>query len=60
MDRKDSGLPVTRRDCLLGGGIGLLAAAQPIAADALPDTRLTRPPGQRKDAPAFRCVALDK
>ena len=59
MDKDDEALPVTRRDCLLGGGAALLAAAQPAVA-AVPEARLSAPPGHRKDAPGFRPLVLDK
>jgi hypothetical protein len=59
MEKDDEALPVSRRDCLLGGGAALLAAAQPVEA-AVPEVRLSAPPGHRKDAPGFRPLILDK
>ena len=60
MKDKDEILPVSRRDCLVAGGVAMLAAAQPAAAEILSRPELRAPPGHRRDAPAFRRVDLGK
>lgn len=51
---------ITRRDCLAGSGVALLLGAGPALAQAKLDTRLNAPPGNRREAPAFRRFDLDK
>ena len=60
MKKKAEGRPITRRECLAGGGTALLLAAGTQPAQAAMDPRLSTPPGHRKDAPGFRRISLDK
>ena len=51
---------MTRRDCLTAGGTALLLGGAPALAEAKLDPRLNAPPGNRREAPAFRPVDLGK
>lgn len=51
---------VTRRECMTGVTAATLLGASSAEGQAKLDTRLSGPPGHRRDAPAFRPIDFDK